>query len=149
MEVGDFEFVRELAAKQPTFTIPPPYVLWLVLRIKDAVCLVADYSGHGPVAYLLAVPVEAPSKAIYVWQLASTDKGQRQDAVLTLLSEFREIVRSLRVQTVAFSTVPGSAALRRIRSYTEKVFSADPRLTSALPIEIGPNESLYQFEMVD
>src|SRR6185437_8623680 len=40
LEVRDFSFVRELSSSQPNFTIPPPYVLWLLTRISPELCLV-------------------------------------------------------------------------------------------------------------
>lgn len=147
MEVGDFDFVRNLAAKQANFTVPPPYVLWLVLRIKDAICLVSERGTEGPVAYLLAVPIEAPSKAIFVWQLASSDASQPGDATLALLVELREIVRRLRVRRIAFSTVPESSTFRLIQTYAKRVFSANPHPVSMLPAKIGSNEKVYQFEV--
>jgi len=147
MEVGDFGFVRDLAAKQGNFTVPPPYVLWLMLKIKDAVCLVAEHSNEGLLAYLLAVPIEAPSKALYVWQLATSEAGQRTTATLALLADFRNIAKRLRFRTIAFSTVPGSPALRAIRRYTAKVFSAIPESTSMVPSVVCPNENQYRFEL--
>lgn len=146
LEVGDFSFVRALAARQPTFTVPPPYVLWLLLRIKDAICLVAEHSSEGQLAYLLAVPIEAPSKALYVWQLATSQAGQRRNATLALLVEFRRITQKMRICTIVFSTVPGSPAFRMIRRYALKVFAATPEPTSTIPALVCPNESEYQFQ---
>jgi hypothetical protein len=148
MEVGDFDFIRDLAATQPNFTVPPPYVLWLLLRIKDAVCLVAEHNGEGLLAYVLAVPVEAPSKALYIWQLASSKAGQRRSATLALLAEFRDIARRLQIRTIAFSTIPGSSAFRAIRRYAAKVFAATPQPQSIIPSLISPNESEYELEVI-
>ena len=147
MEVGDFAFVRELAAKQPTFTVPPPYVLWLLLKVKDAVCLVAEHSTEGLLAYLLAVPIEAPSKALHVWQLAASEGGQRRHATVKLLTRFRTIAKQRRIRTITFSTTPGSSALRLIRMYTVKVFSATPTAISKIPPLVSPNEGEYRFEL--
>ena len=147
LEVGDFAFVRALAAKQPNFTVPPPYVLWLLLRIKDAICLVAEHSTEGLLAYLLAVPVEAPAKTLYVWQLAASQAGQRRNATLALLTEFRRITQQFRIRTLAFSTIPGSPAFRVIRRYASKVFAAIPEPISMIPALVCPNESEYRFKL--
>jgi hypothetical protein len=147
MEVGDFAFVQTLAAKQANFTVPPLYVLWLLLRVKDAVCLVAEQSSGGPLAYLLAVPIDAPSRALHVWQLATSDSGQRKGATLVLLSEFGEIAERLRIRTISFSTIPGSPAFRLIRRYTAKVFSATPKAISTIPSLLGQNEEEYRFKL--
>lgn len=147
MEVGDFSFVRELAAKQPNFTVPPPYVLWLLLKIKDAVCLVAEHGTEGLLAYLLALPLEGPAKALYVWQLAATDTGQRRNAASVLLTDFRDIAQRLRVRTIAFSSIPDSPAFRVIRRYAVKIFSATPEAISMIPPLVCPNEKEYQFDL--
>ena len=94
LEVSDFAFVRGLASEQPNFTIPPPYVLWLLLKIRRNVCLIAEDDRVGPVAYLLAVPVQ-PSNSLYVWQLAASEKGKRGGAVLQLLRELQRITRTM------------------------------------------------------
>jgi hypothetical protein len=149
LEVGDFDFVRDLAARQPNFTVPPPYVLWLLLKIKDAICLVAEDSTEGLLAYVLAVPIEAPARALYVWQLAASQAGQRTNATLTLLTEFREIAHQLRVKRVAFSTIPDSPTFRAIRRYAAEVFCATPQPTSIVPSVVCPNESEYEFELTE
>jgi len=56
LEIGDFQFVRNLASKQPNFTVPSTYLLWLLLRIDGAICLVSEHSTKGPLAYLVALP---------------------------------------------------------------------------------------------
>jgi hypothetical protein len=85
LEIVDFSFVQDLASKQENFTVPPTYVLWLMLRIKGAISLVAEHSTRGPLAYLLAVPVEGPEDSMFVWQLAVSKGTVRGKAVLALL----------------------------------------------------------------
>lgn len=148
LEVGDFGFVRELAAKQPTFTVPPPYVLWLLLKIKDAVCLVAEHSSNGLIAYLLSVPVEGPAKTLYVWQLATCEKGTRTDATVALLVEFRRIARELHIRRIAFSSTPASSRFRAIRRHVANVFSVTPEPISSVPSLVCPNEQEFQFDLI-
>ena len=147
MEIGDFEFVRGLAAKQPGFTVPPPYVLWLILRVKDAVCLIAEDSSDGPMAYLLAVPVESPTKTLQVWQLASAEGSNLGDAVLALIRKSRSIARRLGVRRVTFSAIPDSSSFRAARRLTSKVFSATVKQGPILPAMVSDNERQYQFEL--
>src|SRR4051812_39896152 len=91
LEIGDFAFVRDLASRQPNFTVPPPYVLWLLLQIKGAISLIAEDSIEGPLAYLLAVPVENSTNSLYVWQLAGLQQRQKKSAALALLKELHHM----------------------------------------------------------
>lgn len=147
MEIGDFDFVRGLAGKQPNFTVPPPYVLWLFLRIKDAVCLIAEESGKGPLAYLLAVPIEAPDKALHVWQFAVTPDGARWRASDALVESLYRIVRQLNVRTIAFSSVAGSAEYRAIRSAIWKVFATKPQLVGVVPRSVSRTQTEYRIQL--
>ncbi len=148
LEVADFSFVRDLAAKQPNFTIPPPYVLWLLLKIKGDVCLVAEHDMDGPVAYLLAVPIDTPADSLYVWQLAASQQSRRHDKpVFDLLLELHRTCRRLRIRSVIFSATPGSAAFRTIRRYLWKILSIRPEVTSVLPGIVAPNETEYRVEV--
>lgn len=147
MEIGDFEFVRELATQQSHFTVPPLYVLWLLLRIRGAISLVAESSTVGPVAYLLAVPVESPEDCCFVWQMA-TKSGQPDTATVALVHRFREIAASEGIQVIAFSAVDDSARYRAIRRYVKNVFSAEPSFVAKLPSPITQDdEQEYQFPM--
>ncbi len=142
LEIGDFKFVQDLASRQPHFTVPPTYVLWLMLRIRGAICLVAEHSGKGPVAYLLAVPVESPKDAMFVWQLASEFR-QRESAILALLTEFQNMLVALAVDSIVFSSVPNSPAYRLIRRYAWKFLSSVPTALEALPSSIGRLETQF------
>lgn len=147
MEIGDFDFVRDLAAKQPNFTVPLPYVLWLLLRIKDAVCLVAEYSGEGPLGYLLAVPIEAPKRALHVWQFAVSDRGGRLSAATELLRAFDQVLRRQRVQMVAFSSAAGSSQFRAVRRAIWNIWAAKPVLVDLVPRSISRTQTEYRFEI--
>lgn len=147
MEVGDFDFVRTLAAQQSNFTVPPPYVLWLLLRIKGAITLIAEDSDLGPVSYLLAVPVESPDRCLYVWQLATSDQGKRSDATLAIIRKFREIAIAGKVRVIAFSAVPESPAYRAIRQYIRGVFSSVPQPITRLPSLIDLSENEFRLDV--
>jgi hypothetical protein len=147
MEVGDFDFVRETASHQPNFTVPSPYLLWLWRRIKGSISLVAEHSTAGPLAYLLAVPVEGPRHSVFVWQLASSEPGRRQNITLSLLIRLYEIAQSKGIKKIVFSARPRSAEFRAIRRYTWHLASVRPVLMTAIPPYIGMDESEYQITL--
>jgi len=140
LEVGDFQFVQDLASKQSNFTVPSAYLLWLLLRIDGAICLVAEHSTKGPLAYLLALPVKDPKRSMFVWQFAASDGPKRETVSLALLTDFREVVAGLGMESIVFSSVPNSAAYRAVRRYAWKVFSSVPKAMSSLPQVVNPNE---------
>jgi len=143
LEVNDFKFVQDLASQQSHFTVPPNYVLWLMLKIKGSICLVAEHSEEGPLGYLLAVPVDDPEDAIFVWQLASSDGPQREKAMRRILTEFRSIILSLEIHRIVFSSVPNSPTYRAIRRYAWRVFSAVPQVVTPLPAFVDTSESEF------
>jgi hypothetical protein len=146
LEFSDFAFVRGLASEQPNFTIPPPYVLWLLLKVHKNVCLVAEDDRVGPVAYLLAIPV-LPPDSLYVWQLAASDKGKRVNAARHLLQELRRQSLHMHIRRVMFSTLPKSPMFRAIRRYAAALFGARLEVNSELPSLIAPGESEYRVEL--
>ncbi len=147
LEISDFSFVQDLASKQQNFTVPPTYVLWLTLRIKGAISLVAEHSTRGPLAYLLAVPIDGPEESMFVWQLAVSKGTERAKATLALLAQFRDIVGDLAVRNIVFSSVPNSSAFRAIRRYASKVFSSVPEAISTLPLAVDAKESEFLLDL--
>lgn len=147
LELGDFDFVRSLAAQQPNFTVPAPYVLWLLLRIKDAVCLVAEHSSEGPLAYMLAVPIEGPDNTLHVWQFAVTATGAQLHAAADLLGEFYGFVRRLGVRTIAFSSVAGSPEYRAIRKAIWEMSAAKPQLVGVVPRSVSRTQTEYRIHL--
>jgi hypothetical protein len=143
LEIADFNFVRELASKQSNFTVPSPYILWLFLRIKGSICLVAEESEKGVVGYLLALPVEAPEASVFVWQLAASPKAPRSKIILALLKEFRKRITESHVFRVLFSSVPNSVAYRAVRHYAWEIFASVPRKQNMLPSSIDANEAEF------
>jgi len=147
LEIADFAFVQALASRQANFTVPPLYVLWLMLRIKGAICLIAEHSSKGRLAYLLAVPINGPEDSIFVWQLAALEGSARTKATLALLAEFRNIVGELAVRSIVFSSVPNSAVFRAIRRYAWTVFSSVPETLNALPSAVNDKESEFRLNL--
>ncbi len=147
LEIGDFAFVQDVASKRPDFTVPPVYVLWLMLRIKGAICLIAEQSSEGPIAYLLAVPVNGPGDSIFIWQLAASDCKDADKATLAVLTEFREIVFSLPLDNILFSSIPNSSVYRLIRRYAWKLASLVPERLNALPPAVNDSESEFLLKL--
>ncbi len=143
LEVNDFSFVRELAAEQPNFTIPPPYVLWLLLRLKGAICLVAEDKTGVSLAYLLAVPIAFPDDSLFVWQIAATRKQHRTNPMLAVLRAFQNVARELGVTTIVFSSLPGTAVFRLLSRYAVIVFGSEPVCSTVLPAAVAPDESEF------
>ena len=147
LEIADFPFVRALASKQPDFTVPPLYVLWLIVRIKGAICLVAEHSSSGPIAYLLAVPIEGQGNSIFIWQVAALEGRQRNKATSAILTEFRKTVLDLAFDSVQFSSVPNSSAYRLIRRYAWKLASIVPEKLHALPAVVSDRETEFRLSV--
>jgi hypothetical protein len=143
LEISDFNFVRELASSQPNFTVPPVYVLWLMLKIKGGISLVAEHNRDGLLGYLIAVPIEGPADSMFVWQLAASKGSRRTKATLALLTQFREIIEDLSIRNIFFSTVPSSGVFRALRSYARKVFSSVPDALNPLPPAVNAKESEF------
>jgi hypothetical protein len=141
LEVSDFSFVRHLASKKPTFTSPPPYVLWLLKKAHSESCLVAEHGTFGPVAYLLSMPFKTPrGKALYVWQLAASKDGLRTGATNVLLLRLRVVMRRMRVHKLFFTAVPHSTEFRAIRRYAQVLYGQLPRSREKLPETVCRNE---------
>ena len=147
LEIGDFNFVREMASRQRNFTIPPVYVLWLIVRIKGAACFVAEDSDRGQAGYLLAVPIEGPEESLFVWQLAALPGGEQEKTTLSLLVALREFASDRHIRAIAFSMEPRSAAYRLISRYTSKLAASSPRFTSVLPPIVATGESEYRIDL--
>jgi len=144
VEIGDFAFIQDLASEQSNFTVPPSYVIWLLLKIKGSICLIAEDSKHGPSAYLLAVPVESPENTMFVWQLASVKGSLGENATLAVLNEFRGLLKTSAIVNITFSTLPNSPAFRAIRRYARKVFSSVPECTGTVAVDSKESEFLLR-----
>jgi hypothetical protein len=141
LQVSDFRFIRRLASKQPNFTSPPHYVLWLLKETNPRSCLVAEHAKLGPLAYLLSLPVhESQVKTLYVWQLAASASGQRTGAIHLLLVALRTLARRMRLKSVFFTAIPDSPDFRAIRRYAYALSRAVPRSHQRLPSTVSRSE---------
>jgi len=144
MEIDDFRFIQRLASKQFQFTRPPRYVLWLLKRTNSRSCMVAEDATHGLAGYLLSLPVNTSrEKSLYVWQLAASPRGRRNDAIHLLLLALRKLVRRTRVRSVVFTAVSDSPEYRAIRRYAKALSGGAPRCARSLPSSVSKNEDEF------
>jgi hypothetical protein len=144
IQESDFTFIRRLASKRENFTIPPPYVLWLLKQTNARSCLVADHVKLGPVAYLLSLLVTTPhGKELYIWQMAASTSGQRIGAIDVLLLGLRTFVRRTGIRSLLFTAVPDSPEFRAIRRYAYILSAGVPRPRKELPSTISRNERVF------
>lgn len=146
LELADFKFVQDLASRQSNFTVPAGYILWLLLRLKGAICLIAEKTDEGLLGYLLAVSMEAPNESLFVWQMATSHDPKRKIS-LGLLTALRDLARAQHVRTISFSARPRSAAYRIISQYTQRLVTTIPRFASALPPSVAENENEYRVDL--
>ncbi len=147
LQLSDFTFVRQLAAEQPNFTIPPMYVLWLLIKVRPDLCVVAETDTHETVGYMLALPINQTPRSIYVWQLAHRRHSTRTSVALPLLRHLKGVAKKLRTTRLIFSTRRESAAFRAIRRNATTIFGKAPQYVADLPILIGPGESEFNLTL--
>jgi len=147
IRLDDFAFIRDLSAAQANFTIPPPYVLWLLLRISPDLCLIAEHPEKGPLAYLLAMPVSNPPESVYVWQLAGSSTENSEDAITELVQSLRAIVKRRRFKKLIFSAQQNTPTFRVLSRYVRREVAADPECVGPLPELVAPNEQEFWVEI--
>src|ERR1700676_806202 len=76
IRLSDFRFIRGLSATIDGYTVPPPYVLWMLGRFQGELCLIAEDPNREPLGYMLAMSVGLGSSEIFIWQLVTNFRGQ-------------------------------------------------------------------------
>jgi hypothetical protein len=141
LEVSDFRFIQRLASRKPSFTVPPPYVLWLLKQTNSSSCIVAEHAKLGPVGYLLSLLVATPREnVLYVWQLAASESGLSEGGIHELLLTLRSFIRRKRVRKVRFTAMPQSPELRAIRRYAYSLFGTELRSQEIVPASVSRGE---------
>ena len=133
IEVSDFDFIRTLASKTKGYTLPPRYILWTLCRFQGELGAIAEEPGSAPVGYLLALPVGIHSDAIFVWQLATTFRGQRLKAADALAEHVKAKAQQHDIRRVIFTSCTQSATDQSIQSLAARVFHASPAPGVLLP----------------
>src|ERR1035438_7684513 len=91
---GDFRFIRSLASIIDGYTVPSPYVSWMLGRFHGGLCAVAADTGHNRLGYVLAMPTSDPGDGVFVWQLAVTFRGRRLKAQDHLAAHLKKAMRA-------------------------------------------------------
>jgi hypothetical protein len=149
LRVSDFGFIRRLASKQDDFTVPPPYVLWLLQRTNPQCCLVVEHVKLGPIGYLLSILITEPGqKILYVWQLAASKRGARAGGIDRALLTLRAFIRRTGVRKVFFTVDPKSPEFRAIRRYAYSLFGSKPTVGEFVPASISRTEREYVVRVI-
>jgi hypothetical protein len=142
VEPKDFAFIRSLAAKFPTFTVPSEYILWFLTRFHPDYCRVLENDSGNLKAYLLAMPTSKPPNGIAIWQVAAAIPN-RAFALEYFAAYLRDLVERAHASSVFFTTSPDSASLRLIRSLAGQF--ADCEVEQLNPVPTGQGE--YEFQL--
>ncbi len=140
---GDFSFIRSLASNVEGYTVPSPYVLWMLGRFHSGFCAVAVDAGQNRLGYLLAMPTSDPGDGVFVWQLALTFRGRRLKAQDHLAMYLKKTMRASKVHHLFFTTAPLSPTERSVTAIAKRVFHASPAKGRRLPGSVPGGESEY------
>jgi len=140
VRLSDFGFIRDLSATIDGYTVPPLYVLWMFRRFEVELCLIAESPTQELVGYMLAMSAGTHSNEIFIWQLATTFKGQRLRAGASLARHVRKLARKRAIQRITFTAVPDSAATRSIACLAKEAFGSTLSTGRRLPRSISVKE---------
>lgn len=141
---ADFEFISTIASKTPGFTVPSPYVLWMLARFHHDWSVVATKGGKH-LAYMLAFP--AGQSTIFVWQFVCTSVGKRSGAAGALAAYLKSLATERKYRTIIFTTVPQTATQRVLQALVRKVFKATIHKQTKLPKNVSSQEWEYLLEI--
>lgn len=139
VEPKDFVFIRSLAAEFPTFTVPPEYVLWFLIRFHPDFCRVLEQEAGAAKAYLLAMPTSDPQNGIAIWQVAAT-KPNHAFALEYFAAYLRELADRIGITSISFTMRQDSVSLRLIRSLAKQFFDCEAAQLRSVPTEQGECE---------
>jgi hypothetical protein len=142
---SDFTFIRELSKRIEGYTVPPPYVLWMLRRFQGELCLIVEGPTHKPLGYMLATSGGIRSSEMFIWQLAATFEGRRLRVSVKLASHVRKLVKKHSIQRITFTAVPDSGATRSIASLANQVFGRTLTAGSRLPKSVAASEREFYF----
>jgi len=134
---ADFEFVRTLAAKFPTFTVPSDFLLWFFSQYHPDYCRILEHDDGSPKAYLLAMPTTEPQKGLSVWQVAASAPNQ-PFALEYFIAYLRDLIDRTEADSIFFSASQDVRTLRLIRSLAKRFFDCD--VTQVHPVPAGQSE---------
>jgi hypothetical protein len=139
----DLDFIQALASQTPGYTLPAPYVLWLLGRYHSKYSAVVEEAGGKPLAYMLAIPVDTEPPAVFVWQFACTFRGQRLKAPDALTTHLKQITERNGIHRLIFTAVPKTPQEHFVKNLCQRIFAASPMRRKRLPRQISDNEFEY------
>jgi hypothetical protein len=146
IRLSDFQFIRGLSATIQGYTVPPPYILWMLTRFQGELCLIAEDASQEPLGYMLAMSDGIASSEIFIWQWATNYRGQRVRAGNALASHVRKLVKKHGIERITFTAVPDSAGTKAIASLAKQTFAHPPRIGARLPRSISATE--HEFHLL-
>jgi hypothetical protein len=144
VKLPDFQFIRGLSSTIGGYTVPPPYILWMLTRFQGELCLMAEDAAREPLGYMLAMTAGIGSTEIFIWQLATNYRGQRLRAGTALASHVRRLVKKYGIERITFTAVPDSVGTLSIASLAKQMFGRTPRMGARLPRSVSASEREFQ-----
>jgi hypothetical protein len=140
IRLSDFQFIRGLSSTIAGYTVPPPYILWMLTRFQGELCLLAEDASREPLGYMLATSAGIGSTEIFIWQLATNFRGRRLRAGTALASHVRRLVKKHGIERITFTAVPDSVGTISIASLAKQMFGRTPKMGASLPGRISSTE---------
>jgi hypothetical protein len=139
----DLDFIQALASRTHGYTLPAPYVLWLLIRYHSEHSALVEEAGGKPLGYMLAMRVDLAPPAVFVWQFACTFSGQRLKAPDALASHLKKTVKRNGIDQIIFTAPPNTPQEHSVKNLCQRIFAISPRRRERLPRRISDNEFEY------
>lgn len=143
----DANFVAQLASMQPSFTVPTPYVLWMLTVASPSLSLVTTTMDGHRIGYLLAIPCEPPGRAVFLWQIAVASNHSSVRASHVMLEEMLMRCRRMRITRVLFSMRSSPKLIHWARRAALSLVWKAPLKLGAVPVEDAIPESLFELRI--
>jgi|SRR5579862_299828 len=142
---ADFDFIRNLAAKFPNFTVPSEFLLWFFSQYHPDYCRILEQEEEGPKAYLLAMPTTAPENGIAIWQVAASPPIQ-PFSLEYFAAYLREVIDRTGASSLSFSASEEAGTLRLIRSLANRF--SDCRVSRIGPVPVAQGECEFRISPI-
>lgn len=140
IRLSDFQFIRELSATIYGYTVPPPYILWMLKRFHGTLCLIAEDESKNRLGYMLGMNVGIASNEIFIWQWATNYRGQRLRAANALAGHIRKLVKKYSIERITFTALPNSPSTKAVASLAKQMFGHTPKVGARIPRLISATE---------
>ena len=138
----DYSVIASIAKECPGFTVPEPYILWMLSETQGDFCRVAtDESSAEVLGYILTLK-SADGEELFVWQIAVAPGQPKQayEIMRFLLDEVLELAKAHHISRVRFSC--SERREERLTRLAEQVCNVKPMQGNQVPIkaDIPENE---------